>query len=119
MPRITVTQRAGEDGEVELFEPWYFDSENCKVVIKENTTWDGRNEVSKVAGKFEHQRLYVTAKDRYALATSSDYSGVGTVVAEVDVEQAVSWLIRNATDPRDGEETFPQELLDAYAQREG
>ncbi|AZM47747.1 hypothetical protein DMB38_19930 [Streptomyces sp. WAC 06738] len=121
MARLTVTGWRGVEGEeAEEFSPWYFDTENVRVKVENETDLDGQsNNVSRTTGdEFSRETLYVTAKGRLAVRFTSQWQGQPDQVEQLEVKHAVDWLVRNGSDPSEYE-GMPEEVVKEYQSREG
>lgn len=76
----------------------WFDFNTAKQ-FRENTRWDGRNQISVNTGsQWDHEDLYRTAKGAWVKNSYSAYQGSSESWELVDDQYAVDWLIRNGHD---------------------
>ncbi|MEV5265253.1 hypothetical protein [Streptomyces werraensis] len=121
MGRLNVLERLGSaEEEAEEISPWWFDTEHARAFVEGETDWDGSNDVYRTTGsQWDSESLWVTASCKYALHFTSRQQGVSERVTELDVKQAVDWLIRNGTDVEEHVAKLPSEVLDEYRSRQG
>lgn len=77
----------------------YFDLDAATEIIKEDTRFDGNNNVSvHNIDRFAHQRLIRTARGRWVLDHWSQYEGDQGLVSYLTDDQARDWLLVNGDD---------------------
>jgi hypothetical protein len=105
MDRINIYgQQESPDGRRPLI--GWFDRAAVKGVFGEDTTWDGRNRISVATGsRYDHERLYCTAQDRWVLQRWSQWQGRQETFSFITPEQARDWLLANNHD-QDAEAMF-------------
>ena len=98
MSRVALTDDSGT---------WF--ETNSAVLFKEDTRWDGRNQISVPTGsQWEHEWLYYTKSGKWVMHTWSNYQGRGESYEQVSEEKAVEWLIQNACFDRDEIQELPE-----------
>lgn len=76
---------------------WFND--DAATVYKEQTRWDGNNNVSvNPVGPYGHQALYRTKSGKWVLNTWSQWQGVEERYEFIDDDAARNWLILNEED---------------------
>jgi len=71
----------------------------------EKTRWDGRNRISLATGsQWNHEILYRTRSGTWIVNWWSQYQGRTETYRQVDVTEAVAWLIRNKHEIPEGVE---------------
>lgn len=80
------------------------DTENATRYWKEDTTWNGSNNVSVHShSQWDHQTLYRSQKGRYYVEHRSQWSGVMDNVELLSDAEATTWLLLN-------DDEIPEEL---------
>lgn len=88
MVRVALTENGRKTGR-------YFDAEKAEC-FKENTFWDGNNQISKVTGsQWNHESLYRTASGKWVLNTYSQYQGSIETYEIITPEEAAQWFVKN------------------------
>lgn len=91
----------------------WFNSDSA-VLFKENTRWDGRNQISVPTGsQWDHEWLYYTKSGKWVLNDFSNYQGTLEGYVQIDEAAAVQWLIQNECFERDELEKLPESVRDA------
>ena len=73
-----------------------FKTENSVKNWREDTQWDGRNQVSVPTGsQWLHERLYKSRKGTYWLVSSSQWQGSTDSAEIVSKVDAATWLVLN------------------------
>ena len=104
MSRIALTDGTGR----------YFDPSKAQK-WDEETTWDGRNHVSKATGsQFDHEALYRTVGGVYVLHHWSQWQGRLPRYEEITAAEAAVWLSRNDYIEGDAEQAGP-DVSQAYS----
>ena len=76
-----------------------FRTENSVRTWREDTRWDGRNEISVNTGsQWAHERLYKSRKGTYWLLSSSQWQGSVDSASIVSEAAAAAWLLLNSHD---------------------
>lgn len=84
MKRIVLTDGSGRWFDLDKTTTW-----------KEDTRWDGHNNVSVCAERFGHEELHRTAGGRFVLNHWSQWQGSMATYEEISVEEAARWLSVN------------------------
>lgn len=72
------------------------DTDNAAKHWGESTRFDGRNHVSMATGsQWEHETLYLSAKGRYYIESTSQWQGSTPGARFVTNEEAARWLLLN------------------------
>lgn len=72
------------------------DTKNAKATYHEKKFFDGHNYISvNTNDQWEHQRLHLSAKDRWYLESWADCRGNEGSAVFISDEEAVKWLIFN------------------------
>ena len=75
---------------------WFDESKAIKV--DEDTTFDGRNQISKATGgQWDHEALYLTASGRWVLNAWSNWQGSNDTYRFASDEKAYAWIMVNAS----------------------
>ena len=70
------------------------DTSNATQSWKEETDWDGHNQISRATGsQWDHETLYRSRKGRYYVEHTSAYQGSRPRVEWVSPEEAARWLL--------------------------
>ena len=70
------------------------DTDLATAVWQEATDCDGNNHISRATGsQWEHETLYRSAKGRYYIERTSQWSGSRPSAAWVEPEEAAAWLL--------------------------
>lgn len=65
--------------------------------FKEDTYWDGNNNISKVTdSQFDHEYLYLTKSGKWVLNKWSDYLGSKETYEIISEEDAVIWFLEQS-----------------------
>jgi len=75
----------------------WFD-ENKAIRIDEDTTFDGRNQISRATGgQWDHEALFLTASNRWVLNAWSNWQGSNDTYRFVSDAKAYAWIMVNAS----------------------
>lgn len=96
MNRIALTDNSGK----------WFDMDKT-TEFKNRYFWDGYNNVSKSAGKHNHESIYRTANGKWVLEFTSQWQDINDSYTELDDEEAAAWFMKNEYDDYD----IPEGLL--------
>lgn len=103
MSRVSLTDGSGV----------WFDTKSA-VLFKEDTNWDGRNQISVPTGsQWEHEYLYYTKSGRWVLNDWSNYQGTLEGYKQINEDDAITWLIQNRGFERDEIDKLPASVRDA------
>jgi len=70
------------------------DTDLATAVWQEATDWDGNNHISRATGsQWEHETLHRSAKGRYYIERTSQWSGSMPSASWVEPEEAAAWLL--------------------------
>ena len=73
----------------------WFNTESA-VIFKEDTRWDGRNQISVPTGsQWDHEWLYYTKSGKWVKNEFSAYQGTMETYEQIDDQDAIEWLILN------------------------
>lgn len=73
-----------------------FRTENSVRTWREDTRWDGRNQISVNTGsQWQHERLFKSRKGTYWLLSSSQWQGSTDSAQIVSKVDAASWIMMN------------------------
>ena len=76
-----------------------FRTENSVQSWREETQWDGRNQISVNTGsQWQHERLYQSRKGTYWVVYSSQWQGSVDSASIVSDAEAAAWLLLNSHD---------------------
>ena len=82
------------------------DTDKAAQSWAEATRWNGSNHISKATGsQWEHETLYLSARGRYWIESTSQYQGSIPSARFVEREEAARWLLLN-------EHELPEDLGD-------
>lgn len=85
MTKISLTDGSGK---------WF--STESSVKFDEDTNWNGQNHISVATGsQWEHESLYFTAGGNWVLHAWSQWQGTVPSWSEIEIEDAVRWLVTN------------------------
>ena len=85
MARVALTDGSGS---------WFDDK--AAILFKEDTNWDGRNQISVPTGsQWDHEYLYYTKSGKWVLNDFSNYQGSLDGYRQIDESDAIAWLIQN------------------------
>lgn len=96
MNRIALTDSSGK----------WFDMDKA-TEFKNHYFWDGNNNTSKSAGKYNHESIYRTASGKWVLEFTSQWQGINDSYTELDDEDAAAWFMKNEYSDNE----LPEELL--------
>jgi len=103
MSRVALTDGSGA----------WFDTK-AAVLFKEDTNWDGRNQISVPTGsQWEHEYLYYTKSGKWILNDWSNYRGRLEGYKQISEEEAIKWMIQNRCFERDELASLPKNVQDA------
>jgi len=103
MSRVALTDGSGA---------WF--STESAVLFKEDTRWDGRNQISVPTGsQWNHEWLYYTKSGKWVLNSFSNYQGTLETHEQIDEEAAIKWLIQNRCFDRDAMQELPENVRKA------
>lgn len=79
-------------------EPLAWFDESKAIRIDEDTTFDGRNQISKATGgQWDHEALYLSANGKWVLNAWSNWQGSRETYTFASDEQAYTWVMANAS----------------------
>lgn len=100
MARVALTDGSG----------LWFDTKSA-VLFREDTNWDGRNQISVPTGsQWHHEYLYYTKSGKWVLNNLSNYRGSAEGYRQVNEQEAIVWLIQNRGFERDEISKLPESV---------
>ena len=86
----------------------WFDTK-AAILFKEDTNWDGRNQISVPTGsQWEHEYLYYTKSGKWVLNDWSNYQGRTEGYRQISGQEAIDWLVQNRGFERDEMQELPE-----------
>ena len=84
------------------------------ILFKEDTNWDGRNQISVPTGsQWLHEYLYYTKSGKWVLNDWSNYQGSLEGYKEITEAEAIAWLVLNNCAERKEMEELPGEVRES------
>ena len=81
------------------------------VLFKEDTRWDGRNQISVPTGsQWHHEWLYYTKSGKWVKNEFSNYQGTLETYEQIDEQDVIEWLIQNHKFECDELQSLPEGL---------
>jgi hypothetical protein len=103
MSRVALTDGSGA---------WF--STESAVLFKEDTRWDGRNQISVPTGsQWNHEWLYYTKSGKWVLNSFSNYQGTLETHEQIDEAAATAWMIQNRCFDREQMQELPENVRKA------
>ena len=106
MSRVALTDGSGS----------WFDTKSA-VLFKEDTNWDGRNQISVPTGsQWNHEYLYYTKSGKWILNSFSNYQGTLETYEQIDEAAAIAWMVQNRCFDRDEIMQLPDKVRIAVSE---
>lgn len=103
MSRVALTDGSGT----------WFDTK-AAILFKEDTRWDGRNQISVPTGsQWEHEYLYYTKSGKWVLNDWSNYQGRLEGYKQIDESEAIAWLVQNRCFEDEAMQKLPENVRKA------
>lgn len=100
MSRVALTDGSGT---------WF--NTDSAVLFKEDTRWDGRNQISVPTGsQWDHEYLYYTKSGKWVLNDWSNWQGSTEGYVQIDESDAIAWLIQNRCFEDDEMQALPESV---------
>lgn len=91
----------------------WFDTK-AAVLFKEDTNFDGRNQISVPTGsQWDHEWLYYTKSGKWVLNDWSQYQGSAEGYRQISEQEAIDWLVQNRCFERSEMQSLPTSVRES------